>query len=39
MRIDVHAHYYPSALYDLLERVTGQARRRFGGNARRILEV
>jgi 6-methylsalicylate decarboxylase len=30
-RIDVHAHYYPSALYDLLERVTGQTRRRLGG--------
>jgi aminocarboxymuconate-semialdehyde decarboxylase len=30
-RIDVHAHYYPTALYDLLERVTGQTRRRMTG--------
>jgi aminocarboxymuconate-semialdehyde decarboxylase len=29
--IDVHAHYYPTALYDLLERVTGQSRRRMSG--------
>jgi aminocarboxymuconate-semialdehyde decarboxylase len=34
MRIDVHAHYYPAALYDLLERLTGQERRRMGGNVR-----
>ena len=34
MRIDVHAHYYPVELYDLLERVTGQARRRLGGTVR-----
>lgn len=34
MRIDVHAHYYPAALYDLLEKVTGQARRRMGGTVR-----
>ena len=33
-RIDVHAHYYPTALYDLLERVSGQARRRMGGVVR-----
>ena len=31
MRIDVHAHYYPTALYDLLERLTGRERRRLGG--------
>lgn len=30
-RIDVHAHYYPTALYDLLDRVTGQPRRRMRG--------
>ena len=23
MRIDVHAHYYPDALYELLERIVG----------------
>ena len=34
MRIDVHAHYYPTALYDLLERVSGQTRRRLGGMVR-----
>jgi 6-methylsalicylate decarboxylase len=34
MRIDVHAHYYPPALYDLLERVTGTARERRGGLVR-----
>jgi 6-methylsalicylate decarboxylase len=33
-RIDVHAHYYPTALYDLLERVTGQVRRRMTGEVR-----
>ncbi|HEY1293901.1 MAG TPA: amidohydrolase family protein [Chloroflexota bacterium] len=31
MRIDVHAHYYPTALYEMLERVTGSAPRRMGG--------
>lgn len=30
MRIDVHAHYYPAALYELLERLTGQPQRRPG---------
>jgi len=30
MRVDVHAHYYPAALYDLLERLTGQQRDRRG---------
>jgi aminocarboxymuconate-semialdehyde decarboxylase len=30
MRIDVHAHYYPAALYELLERLTGQPQRRLG---------
>jgi 6-methylsalicylate decarboxylase len=34
MRIDVHAHYYPAALYDLLERLTGQRRRRLSGAVR-----
>jgi aminocarboxymuconate-semialdehyde decarboxylase len=33
-RIDVHAHYYPTALYDLLERVSGQTRRRVTGEVR-----
>jgi aminocarboxymuconate-semialdehyde decarboxylase len=33
-RIDVHAHYYPTELYDLLERVTGQTRRRMTGVVR-----
>jgi aminocarboxymuconate-semialdehyde decarboxylase len=33
-RIDVHAHYYPTELYDLLERVTGQTRRRMSGVVR-----
>jgi hypothetical protein len=28
MRIDVHAHYYPPALYDLLARVAGVQRSR-----------
>jgi 6-methylsalicylate decarboxylase len=31
MRIDVHAHYHPAALYDLLDRVTGVQRRRLLG--------
>src|SRR5579871_195566 len=31
MRIDVHAHYYPADLYDLLERVTGTSRPRMRG--------
>ncbi|MBV9582158.1 MAG: amidohydrolase [Chloroflexi bacterium] len=30
-RIDVHAHYYPPALYELLERVAGQPRYRARG--------
>jgi predicted TIM-barrel fold metal-dependent hydrolase len=30
-RIDVHAHYYPSALYELLERATGQQPNRMRG--------
>jgi 6-methylsalicylate decarboxylase len=34
MRIDVHAHYYPLALYDLLERVTGTSRARRGAQVR-----
>jgi len=34
MRIDVHAHYYPAALYELLERVTGRSQRRMGGLVR-----
>lgn len=34
MRIDVHAHYYPTALYDLLERATGQPQRRMTGKVR-----
>jgi aminocarboxymuconate-semialdehyde decarboxylase len=34
MRIDVHAHHYPTALYELLERATGQARRRMDGMVR-----
>jgi 6-methylsalicylate decarboxylase len=34
MRIDVHAHYYPAALNDLLERVTGQPQRRMRGMVR-----
>jgi 6-methylsalicylate decarboxylase len=34
MRIDVHAHYYPAALYDLLERVTGVQRPRLGNATR-----
>ncbi|HEY3058788.1 MAG TPA: amidohydrolase family protein [Chloroflexota bacterium] len=34
MRVDVHAHYYPAALYELLERVTGQAQRRLGAAVR-----
>jgi 6-methylsalicylate decarboxylase len=34
MRIDVHAHYYPAALYELLERLTGQPQRRLGPAAR-----
>jgi predicted TIM-barrel fold metal-dependent hydrolase len=34
MRIDVHAHYYPAALYELLERVTGRPHRRMGGLVR-----
>jgi predicted TIM-barrel fold metal-dependent hydrolase len=34
MRIDVHAHYYPAALYELLERVTRQPQRRLGTLAR-----
>ncbi|MBV9602420.1 MAG: amidohydrolase [Chloroflexi bacterium] len=28
-RVDVHAHYYPPALYELLERLTGQSQRRM----------
>ena len=35
MHIDVHAHYYPAALYDLLERVNGAAPRRMSGTALR----
>ena len=34
MRIDVHSHYYPAALYDLLERLTGTQRPRLGGMVR-----
>lgn len=34
MRVDVHAHYYPTALYDVLERLTGQPQRRFAGMVR-----
>ena len=34
MRIDVHSHYYPAALYDLLERLTGTRRPRLGGMVR-----
>lgn len=34
MRIDVHAHYYPTALYELIERVTGSARNRPTGFVR-----
>ena len=34
MRVDVHAHYYPAALYDLLERVTGAPRNRPTGFVR-----
>jgi aminocarboxymuconate-semialdehyde decarboxylase len=34
MRIDVHAHYYPTRLYDLLEALTGQTRRRMTGMMR-----
>jgi predicted TIM-barrel fold metal-dependent hydrolase len=34
MRIDVHAHYYPPALYDVLDRATGQPQRRMGGTLR-----
>ena len=29
MRIDVHAHYYPPALYDMLDRVTGKPMHRM----------
>lgn len=29
MRVDVHAHYYPTALHDLLERLTGRPRPRM----------
>ncbi|MBV9896457.1 MAG: amidohydrolase [Chloroflexi bacterium] len=32
MRVDVHAHYYPAALYDLLERLTGKPRPRMTGS-------
>jgi predicted TIM-barrel fold metal-dependent hydrolase len=35
MRIDVHAHYYPDALYDMLERVVGVRRPRPVGSAMR----
>jgi aminocarboxymuconate-semialdehyde decarboxylase len=31
MRVDVHAHYHPPALYDLLDRLTGVPRRRLIG--------
>jgi aminocarboxymuconate-semialdehyde decarboxylase len=31
MRVDVHAHYHPPELYDLLERLTGVQRRRLIG--------
>jgi 6-methylsalicylate decarboxylase len=31
MRVDVHAHYHPAALYDLLDRLTGVPRRRLIG--------
>jgi predicted TIM-barrel fold metal-dependent hydrolase len=34
VRIDVHAHYYPTALYDLLDRLTSQPRRRLGTEVR-----
>ena len=34
MRVDVHAHYYPTALYDLIERITGAHRHRQTGVVR-----
>jgi 6-methylsalicylate decarboxylase len=34
MRVDVHAHYHPPALYDLLDRLTGVQRRRLIGPIR-----
>ena len=34
MRIDVHAHYYPATLYDLIERVSSVRRNRLNGFVR-----